>query len=72
MELYCWVLLKDEQLVYQIVVECCVWIQVVKGNVIINGVKVLISDGLVIWDEQVIFIYVDSDSEVLLFDLLLV
>lgn len=69
MELYRWALLKDEQSVYQIVVERRVWIQVVKGNVIINGVKVSISDGLVIWDEQVIFIYADSDSEVLLFDL---
>ena len=46
-----------------------VWIQVVKGNVTINGVKASTSDGLAIWDEQAISIHADSDSEVLLFDL---
>ena len=46
-----------------------VWIQVVKGNVTINGVKASTSDGLAIWDEQAISIHADSDSEILLFDL---
>lgn len=46
-----------------------IWIQVVKGNVTINGVKASTSDGLAIWDEQAISIHADSDSEVLLFDL---
>ncbi|MDI5434559.1 pirin family protein, partial [Salmonella enterica subsp. enterica serovar Kentucky] len=47
------------------------WIQVVKGNVTINGTKATTSDGLAIWDEQAISIHADSDSdsEVLLFDL---
>ena len=53
----------------QIAAERRVWIQVVKGNVTINGVKASTSDGLAIWDEQAISIHADSDSEVLLFDL---
>ena len=69
MELYRWALLKDEQSVHQIAAERRVWIQVVKGNVTINGVKASTSDGLAIWDEQAISIHADSDSEVLLFDL---
>lgn len=56
-------------LVHQIAAERRVWIQVVKGNVTINGVKASTSDGLAIWDEQAISIHADSDSEVLLFDL---
>ncbi len=51
MELYRWALLKDEQSVHQIA-ERRVCIQVVKGNVTINGVKASTSDGLAIWDEQ--------------------
>ncbi|EBR7115830.1 pirin family protein [Salmonella enterica] len=69
MELYRWALLKDEQSVHQIAAERRVWIQVVKGNVTINGTKATTSDGLAIWDEQAISIHADSDSEVLLFDL---
>lgn len=69
MELYRWALVKDEQSVHQIAAERRVWIQVVKGNVTINGVKASTSDGLAIWDEQAISIHADSDSEVLLFDL---
>ena len=37
MELYRWALLKDEQSVHQIAAERRVWIQVVKGEVTING-----------------------------------
>ena len=69
MELYRWALLKDEHSVHQIAAERRVWIQVVKGNVTINGVKASTSDGLAIWDEQAISIHAYSDSEVLLFDL---
>ncbi|HCC1079603.1 TPA: hypothetical protein M4Q87_002869 [Salmonella enterica subsp. enterica serovar Paratyphi C] len=69
MELYRWALLKEEQSVHQIAAERRVWIQVVKGNVTINGTKATTSDGLAIWDEQAISIHADSDSEVLLFDL---
>ncbi len=69
MELYRWALLKDEQSVHQIAAERRVWIQVVKGEVTINGTKATTSDGLAIWDEQAISVHADSDSEILLFDL---
>ncbi|MDU7373442.1 MAG: pirin family protein, partial [Klebsiella michiganensis] len=46
-----------------------VWIQVVKGEVTINGTKATTSDGLAIWDEQAISVHADGDSEILLFDL---
>jgi redox-sensitive bicupin YhaK (pirin superfamily) len=39
MELYRWALAKDEQSVHQIAANRRVWIQVVKGEVTINGTK---------------------------------
>jgi redox-sensitive bicupin YhaK (pirin superfamily) len=69
MELYRWALLKDEQSVYQVSADRKIWIQVVKGEVSINGTKATTSDGLAIWDEQALSIHADSDSEILLFDL---
>ena len=52
MELYRWALLKDEQSVHQIAAERRVWIQVVKGEVTINGTKATTSDGLAIWTSR--------------------
>jgi len=69
MELYRWALAKDEQSVHQIVANRRVWIQVVKGDVTINGTKATTADGLAIWDEQAISVHADGDSEILLFDL---
>ena len=69
MELYRWALVKGEQSVHQIAAERRVWIQVVKGEVSINGTKATTSDGLAIWDEHALSIHADSDSEILLFDL---
>lgn len=69
MELSRWALKKDEQAVYQIAADRNVWIQVVKGDVSINGTKATTSDGLAIRDEQALSIHADSDSEILLFDL---
>ena len=63
MELYRWALLKDEQSVHQIAAERRVWIQVVKGEVTINGTKATTSDGLAIWDEQAISVHADSNGE---------
>ena len=40
-----WALLKDEQSVYQMQADRRVWIQVVKGNVSINGQHVSTADG---------------------------
>ena len=69
MELYRWALAKDEQSVHQIAAERRVWIQVVKGEVSINGTKATTADGLAVWDEQAISVHADSESEILLFDL---
>ncbi|TQI77762.1 hypothetical protein FHU10_2271 [Serratia fonticola] len=64
-----WALKKDEQSVYPIQAERRVWIQVVHGNVSINGHKAGTSDALAIWDETALSIHADEDSEILLFDL---
>ncbi len=64
-----WALKKDEQSVYPIQAERRIWIQVVHGNVSINGHKAGISDALAIWDETALSIHADEDSEILLFDL---
>lgn len=64
-----WALKKDEQSVYPIQAERRVWIQVVHGNVSINGHKAGISDAFAIWDETALSIHADEDSEILLFDL---
>lgn len=64
-----WALKKDEQSVYPIQAERRVWIQVVHGNVSINGHKAGISDAFAVWDETALSIHADEDSEILLFDL---
>ncbi|WP_096386017.1 pirin family protein [Hafnia sp. CBA7124] len=64
-----WALLKDEQSVYQMQADRRVWIQVVKGNVSINGQHVSTADGVAIWDEAAISIHADDKVEILLFDL---
>jgi redox-sensitive bicupin YhaK (pirin superfamily) len=69
MELYRWALAKNEQSVHQIAANRRVWIQVVKGEVSINGTKATTADGLAVWDEQALSVHADSESEILLFDL---
>ena len=64
-----WALLKDEQSVYQMQADRRVWIQVVKGNVSINGQHVSTADGVAIWDEAAISIHADDKAEIRLFDL---
>ncbi|MBW7984482.1 pirin family protein [Enterobacillus tribolii] len=64
-----WAMLKDEQSVYQIQADRRIWIQVVKGNVSINGQKVETADGVAIWDETAISVHADDAAEILLFDL---
>ncbi|WP_337263528.1 MULTISPECIES: pirin family protein [unclassified Serratia (in: enterobacteria)] len=64
-----WALKKDEQSVYPIQAERRIWIQVVRGNVAINGHKAGTSDALAVWDETALSIHADEDSEILLFDL---
>jgi len=69
MELSRWPLEKAEQAVYSIVPGRRVWIQVVKGDVVVNGTQAKTSDAIAVWDEQVIAIEANCDSEILLFDL---
>ncbi len=46
-----------------------IWIQVVKGNVSVNGNAVTTSDALAIWDESALALEASTAAEVLLFDL---
>lgn len=46
-----------------------IWIQVVKGDVTVNGHPVTTSDALAIWDESALTLEASSAAEVLLFDL---
>lgn len=46
-----------------------IWIQVVKGDVTVNGEQAGTSDAFAIWDEAKLDITAASDSEILLFDL---
>ncbi|EOC1690749.1 pirin family protein [Cronobacter turicensis] len=69
MELSRWALLNGEDGQYVPADGRRVWIQVVKGEVTINGTRATTSDGLAIWDEATLAIHADSDSEILLFDL---
>lgn len=64
-----WALEKGEQSAYSIVAERRIWIQVVRGNVTVNGHQVGASDALAVWDESTLSIDAGEDSEILLFDL---
>ncbi|MEJ5062063.1 pirin family protein [Erwinia sp. MYb375] len=46
-----------------------IWIQVVKGQVTVNGEAAATSDAFAIWDEKSLAIVASSDAEILLFDL---
>ncbi|MTH48757.1 pirin family protein [Intestinirhabdus alba] len=69
MTLWRWALAKGERPEHPVAAGRQVWIQVVKGEVTVNGVKAHVSDGLAIRDERTLSVRADADSEVLLFDL---
>ena len=46
-----------------------IWIQVVTGDVQVNGQAVSSSDALAIWEESVLTLQASGDAEILLFDL---
>ncbi|MDT0176189.1 pirin family protein [Enterobacter sp. BRE11] len=46
-----------------------VWVQVVKGEIRVNGETARTSDAFAVWDEASLTIEASSDAEVLLFDL---
>ena len=64
-----WVLAASEQDNVAIDAGRRIWIQVVKGDVTVNGNAVTTSDALAIWDESALTIEASSAAEVLLFDL---
>ncbi|MBV4368375.1 pirin family protein [Erwinia phyllosphaerae] len=64
-----WVLKQGEQDTVKVESNRRIWIQVVKGDVAINGEKAGTSDAFAIWDEAALSIKADSDAEILLFDL---
>lgn len=69
MMLYRWALAPQEQGVYPIAAGRCIWIQVVKGSVMVNGTRAGSADGLAIQNEQAVSLHAGSESEILLFDL---
>ncbi|EKT56117.1 pirin family protein [Providencia burhodogranariea] len=64
-----WALPTNETQTYTIEDKRVVWIQVVKGNIEVNGQAATTSDGLAIWQENSLTIKSDENSEILLFDL---
>ncbi|MGF9658887.1 pirin family protein [Pantoea agglomerans] len=64
-----WVMAAGEQDNVAIDTGRRIWIQVVKGDVTVNGNAITTSDALAIWDESALTIEASSAAEVLLFDL---
>lgn len=64
-----WALKQGEQGAVDVEAGRRVWIQVVKGEVIVNGESASTSDAFAIWDEAALAIEAGSDAEILLFDL---
>ncbi|MCT8344823.1 pirin family protein [Photorhabdus kleinii] len=69
MTLWRWVLKDHETTEYVTEKSRYIWIQVIRGEVTVNGVKATTSDGLAIRDEVNLQLSTSSDSEILLFDL---
>ncbi|MFJ2603232.1 pirin family protein [Pantoea agglomerans] len=64
-----WVMAAGEQDNVAIDAGRRIWIQVVKGDVTVNGNAITTSDALAIWEESALTIEASSAAEVLLFDL---
>ncbi len=64
-----WVLAAGDNDSIEIEAGRRIWIQVVKGDVTVNGQAVGTSDALAIWDESALILQAERDAEVLLFDL---
>ncbi|MDE1478184.1 pirin family protein [Xenorhabdus bovienii] len=69
MTLWRWALKNGETDEYNIEKSRKIWIQVVRGEVTINGVQATTSDGIAIWDESHLQLIASQESEILLFDL---
>ena len=64
-----WALGESQQETLTVAAGRRIWIQVVRGELDINGQKANASDGLAIWDESALTLRAAQDSEVLVFDL---
>ncbi|OCQ54295.1 Quercetin 2,3-dioxygenase [Photorhabdus australis subsp. thailandensis] len=69
MTLWRWTLKNNETSEYIAKKDRHIWIQVVRGNVIVNDVKATTSDGLAIQNTTNLQLSASDDSEILLFDL---
>lgn len=64
-----WALKQGEQGAVEVEAGRRIWIQVVKGDVSVNGEQAITSDAFAVWDEANLHITAASDCEILLFDL---
>lgn len=64
-----WALKQGEEGAVAVEANRKIWIQVVKGDVTVNGENASRSDAFAIWDEAALTIVANSDAEILLFDL---
>lgn len=64
-----WVFTPNMQDSYTIAANRCVWVQVVRGSIRINGEQANSGDGVAIWHENKLELHASEESEILLFDL---
>ncbi len=69
MSLYLSILPTEEEIEFAISQDRYIWIQVVSGELIINGIIVSTGDGVAVVDETLLKLHAIADSEILLFDL---
>jgi quercetin 2,3-dioxygenase len=60
---------QDRELVYALPTDRHAWLQVLRGNVELNGVALSVGDGAAVSEETALAVRAQSPSEVLLFDL---
>lgn len=64
-----WALTEGQQETLTLAPGRRVWIQVVRGELDVNGQRVGTSDALAVWDETALTLQAGRDSEILVFDL---
>ncbi|MBC8953366.1 pirin family protein [Xenorhabdus sp. PB62.4] len=69
MMLWRWAFKNGEKGEYPVEKARKIWIQVVQGEVMINGTLATTSDGVAIWDESLLQLTASQESEILLFDM---
>ncbi|MCH9654576.1 MAG: pirin family protein [Planctomycetes bacterium] len=59
----------EAQVVHELSKERHVWLQILRGSVILNGANLETSDGVAVSEESLLTIQAISDAEIMLFDL---